>query len=87
MQRKNNAVISLAAQQKPRVNQMSTMHNARRSFITCGPHYLLHLLCIHIRAKKNYRERRAADIYYEPPAADINITHKRDGDNKMHISN
>jgi hypothetical protein len=42
-----------------------------------------------IRAKKNYRERRArrGDIYYPPPAADINITHKRAGDNKMHISN
>lgn len=85
-----DAVISLVAQQKPRVNQTSTMHNARRSFITCGPHYLLHLLCIHTR-KKNYRERRRAaprgDIYYQPPAADINITHKRAGDNKMHISN
>lgn len=42
-----------------------------------------------IRAKKNYRERQArrGDIYYPPPAADINITHKRAGDNKMHISN
>jgi hypothetical protein len=82
-----DAVISLVALQKPRVNQTSTVHNARRSFITCGPHYLLHLLCIHTRKKKLSGTARRGDIYYQPPAADINITHKRAGDNKMHISN
>jgi len=41
-----------------------------------------------IRAQKKLSgTARRGDIYYQPPAADINITHKRAGDNKMHISN